>query len=223
MTTWDRYCSDSDLVGPFENKILYAMCRDNPRHESPYVTAGKIMMIGRVYAAAPERGAGAAKVAGVSLAEAIAKELARSRLDEMLHSIPFDERFSPPLSGKVVELHEYLVNLIFEVTEEWRNPTDDGKKPRRQASFASKYLHFHRPNAFPIMDSFAKAGLNCAGIPGVLNDYKRFCSAFALHLRPMQTEQTLRQVDTELVTRGREHGANGDCRRCATNASLCAK
>jgi len=39
----------------FANDILYKMCVNNPKHENEEVIAGKVLIIGRTYAAAIER------------------------------------------------------------------------------------------------------------------------------------------------------------------------
>jgi hypothetical protein len=216
--SWARYCSDAKVAGPFENCILYAMCRDYPRHEDTYVTAGKVTAIGRVYAAAPERGAGRGISPG-SLAETIAKRLAVSALDQTVDSIGFADRFSQQLVGKVVEAHQLLVGEVAAATREWSEKGADAAWfPRNQASFASKYLHFHRPNAFPIMDRFAKAGLACAGIHGALDAYERFCEGILQYLVDQEPGWTPRRIDMLLVAQGRIHSdrTQSRCRQCNT-------
>ena len=74
------------------------MCRDHSDHKNPYVTAGKVIAIGRIYAAASERGAGKGR-ATESLAQAIGKRLADMLLDERLSEIEFVERFSSGIKG----------------------------------------------------------------------------------------------------------------------------
>lgn len=163
---WETYTGDPETAGPFENRILYAMCRDNPAHSDPYVTSGKITAVGRIYAAAPERGAGSGREPG-SLSHAIAIRLANSPLDERLDAIAFADRFSDANRAQIVQAQQFFVDEVARATRGWSVSGDDADwSPRNQASFASKYLHFHRPNAFPIMDSYAKAGLACAGLKG---------------------------------------------------------
>lgn len=213
---WQAYTRDPETAGPFENQILYAMCRDNPAHADPYVTAGKITAIGRIYAAAPERGAGSGREAS-PLAHAIAVRLLNSPLDERLEAIAFAERFSESNRTEVVQAHQLLVNEVTLATREWSTAFDDeDRSPRIQASFASKYLHFHRPNAFPIMDSFAKAGLLCAGLNGAFDNYERFCAGFAKHVEDQAPGWTPRSIDTRLVIRGRAHldRTGTSCRVC---------
>lgn len=213
---WQAYTRDPETAGPFENQILYAMCRDNPAHGDPYVTAGKITAIGRIYAAAPERGAGSGREAS-PLAHVIAVRLLKSPLDERLKAIAFAERFSESNRAQVVRAHQLLVDEVALATREWSTAFDnEDRSPRKQASFASKYLHFHRPNAFPIMDSYAKAGLLCAGLNGPFDNYERFCAGFATHVEDQVPSWTPRSIDTRLVMRGRAHldRTGTSCREC---------
>ena len=213
---WEAYTRDPKSAGPFENQILYAMCRDNPAHSDPYVTAGKITAIGRIYAAAPERGAGSGREPG-SLAHAIALRLANSPLDERLDAIAFADRFSEANQAQIVETQRLLVDEVAGATRGWSISGDDSAwSPRNQASFASKYLHFHRPNAFPIMDSYAKAGLACAGLKGPFGAYELFCAGIACYVEGEDLGWTPRSIDTALVIRGRAHldRTNSLCREC---------
>lgn len=214
----ERYCNEAEIAGPFENRILYAICKDFPRHDDDYVTAGKVTAIGRIYAAAPERGAG---IGGspAPLAQAIAKRLAKSDLDRRIDGIRFAERFSLQLVDRVIETHQLLVDEIAAATREWSVAgADVDWFPRKQASFASKYLHFHRPNAFPIMDKFAKAGLACAGNGGALDTYERFCIRIQQYLVDQKPNWTPRSIDMALVGRGRAHSDRipSRCSQCNT-------
>lgn len=199
------YTRVPEIAGSFENQILYAMCRDYPAHDNPYVTAGKITVIGRIYAAAPERGAGSGRETSPH-AHAIGNRLSKSSLDKCLRAITFAERFSDLNRVQVVQAHRLLVDEVLLATRAWSTSFDDGdRSPRNQASFSSEYLHFHRPNAFPIMDKYARAGLHCAGLKGPFDNYERFCAGFAEHVEDQEPGWTPRKIDTRLVIRGRAH------------------
>ncbi|MFV2035546.1 MAG: hypothetical protein ACC631_10660 [Halocynthiibacter sp.] len=205
--TIDSYCNDKNAAIFFENQVLYKMCRDNNDHKSAYVTSGKVLAIGRIYAASPERGAGRIRPGGIPLLQAIGEKLSGSSLDGLLGDIdPSNWITDHGLLDAIVETHEFLVDAIKAATTAWpAEGRKEGWKPRNQGSFASKYLHFHRPNAFPIMDSFAKAGLKCVGQNGAFNTYEKFCKAFVLHACTQDKNWTPRSIDTELVRRGRIH------------------
>lgn len=204
--SWDQYCDDNLIAGSFVNRVLYRMCKENPGHDDPIVTAGKIDAIGRIYAASPERGAGTEGLAPVTVVRAIAERLAKSNLDDRIRGIDFGQRISPELRTQVSELHKMLVDEIVGATGDWsKKNSTAGWKPRRHDSFASKYLHFHRPNAFPIMDKFAKNGLLGAGERGAFGGYKSFCRAFLKYAEKQGPNWTPRSLDPDLVEKGRQH------------------
>lgn len=133
----------------FGNEILYRMCRENPFHNDPDIIAGKIWLIGRSYAAAIERGRqnSTSKSGDDFYYEDVAPTIQGIgfKLDKMLKD--------PKLNGHCLEdetlkatlsLHGFLTSSFSKV---------NGK--RTQRSLASKYLHFHRPDAFFIYDSRA--------------------------------------------------------------------
>lgn len=213
---WEAYVANPETAGPFENQVLYAMCRDNQHHRKSYVTAGKVTAIGRIYAAAPDRGAGSGREAA-PLADAIGRQLARSQLDERLSAIVFEDRFSHANKALIVETHGLLVREVAQATLGWSSSVDkEGWSPRNHASFASKYLHFHRPNAFPILDRYSRAGLTCAGQAGRFNTYEQFCGGIARHVEGLTPDWTPRSIDTDLVIRGRAHldRSGPNCRVC---------
>lgn len=221
----DCYCTDRNSANSFENQVLYKMCRDNNDHESAYVTSGKVLAIGRIYAASPERGAGKIGPDGIPLSQAIGEKLRVLELDCLLRKIGFSRRIADDgLLDTIVKTHEFLVDAIKTATIDWpAEGRSESWKARNHVSFASKYLHFHRPNAFPIMDSFAKAGLNCVGQKGSFNTYNNFCSAFVLHACKQDTNWTPRSIDTELVRRGRIHKDTkpGDTCKCCVYQKKC--
>jgi hypothetical protein len=196
----------------YENQVLYAMCFDRPEHGDPFVTAGKMLMIGRVYSASPERKAGKAAVAGENLFTILAERLAATHIDERLAAIPFETRLSEDLVPKVLALHGLLNTEVREGTHRWS--VTQGAPQR--VSFASKYLHFHRPNAFPLFDRYACLGLasltkgfryenRCSDVT-INKDYQRFVGRL-LHFvaqRSPEAGWTPRSLDTMLVNAGRE-------------------
>jgi hypothetical protein len=156
MLTRHQYINDPQASGGFfENRILYAMCFNYPKHDDAYITAGKMITIGRVYAASPERGAGEAQEKGRSLLKLTAERLRATDIDIQLEDLPFETRFSRHLASTVIKLHGLLNRTVGDAICEWNGRKD---KTFNRESFASKYLHFHRPNAFPILDSYSGKG-----------------------------------------------------------------
>jgi len=216
----EDYCNCRTVAGTYENQVLYRMCAEHVGHDDPYISSGKIISIGRIYAASPERGAGRAPANGYTVPKAIAEQLKTGELNDKIQEIGFNERTcDDEVLTKVVNTHTFLVGEIVKAISKWREDNEYGDKPapRRHASFASKYLHFHRPNAFPIMDSLAKTGLRCAGRSKTFRDYKKFCEEFIGYANEMPEGWTPRGVDSYLVERGRFHDEtkeNNVCKKC---------
>jgi hypothetical protein len=217
--TIDQYCHEQAVAGAFENQILYRMVRDHPNHSDPYVNAGKVVAIGEIYGASPKRGAGDAQDNAEDFFEFLGKTLCASDIDDRLSEIGFDQRYSDAIKGKVTCAHAKLVAFVSSTIRKWGSPSEKhpGRRwPRRQISFASKYLHFHRPNAFPILDQFAKIGLRCANPRIRIDCYADFCDAFSSYDKAADPDWTPRSIDIKLFARGRDHsGSNkGECRHC---------
>ena len=207
-----KYSTSLEAAGTFENQILYRMCEENPSHEHSAVVSGKIISIGRVYAASPERSAGK-KRAGLteSITHLLAKRLCDSEIDDRLTAFGSGRIFEQNLIPDIVETHAYLIGELHSALVA---ATHDVEAVRSTRSFASKYLHFHRPDVFPIFDSLAAAGLRSLPyqslFPSVSANcdraYVKFCATFADLVSNEYASQpwTLRSVDTRLVAEGRK-------------------
>ncbi len=200
------YALKRSVAATFENQVLYRMCEEFPRHDDQYVTSGKILAIGRIYAASPERGAGGGNERAETLCSAIGGFLKDSAIDEKLFRICDDRTIShAPTYDAAVELHCWFVDQIKICTTKWNErPKKSDWKPRNHVSFASKYLHFHKPNAFPIMDSITRAALDQKGHRGAAGNYKSFCRDTLCYVEARgEAEWYPRQIDTELLSIGR--------------------
>ena len=137
-----------DDYSGYGNKVLYQMCKDAPKHVSIDEISGKIWIIGRSYSASIERKAGANMVEGEDFIKTkVAPAMRNSGIDTWLESVSSISR----LTDKNIELslacHKKLTDLFKKIT---------GIDKR---SLASKYLHFHRPQAFFIFDSVANTNI----------------------------------------------------------------
>ena len=218
MPTQQQYSENRVVAGGFfENQTLYRMCFDYPRHDDPYVTAGKIITIGRVYSASPERKAGKAVSGGEPLLRRIARRLGETRLDEALSSIDFDARFSGKLAQEVVDVHGLVNATIGTAIREWNGREDESFG---RESFASKYLHFHRPNAFPILDRYSLDGVRSffprhrvskLAPAGDNTVYTRFCELVLLFVerRQVAPDWTPRSIDPALMIAGKRPNYGG--------------
>ena len=131
----------------FANSVLYKMCEENFKHNQIDKIVGKILLIGRVYAAAIERRKNKSEENNYFYLEKVAPKFINSDLDTHLKELKFIENLTEKDIPKILSLHGYLTNLIKELTEQ------------EKRSFASKYLHFHLPHLFFIYDTRAVAAL----------------------------------------------------------------
>ena len=128
------------------NEVLYALCRDYPRHDREDAIIAKVWLIGRSYAAAIERRRDPRESSDDFYDKVVARKLRESRLDQWLSSLP--DRMADPWRqlGQVVAVHKRLIDLFAVITD------------LEKRSLASKYLHFPRPDLFFLYDSRATAG-----------------------------------------------------------------
>ncbi len=127
----------------YGNRVLYHMCEEKPRHTDEDVVHGKIWLIGRAYSVAVERGSGKHRNLD-TFYKNVARKVAHSDLDEWLDCVADINVVSLENLPRVLAVHARFVHLLKKLTG------------RKRPSFASKYLHFHRPSAFFIYDKRAR-------------------------------------------------------------------
>ncbi len=201
----EDYVNKPKIAGAFENQILYGMCLEQPKHVDSYYIKGKLLAIGRTYSASIQRKAGKQKRRGFSFFDYVSKRLVNPKLNTLLAKLPDNKRIDDKSVRKnVIDCHQYLVDLIKESTESWDCDRPDNWKAAAHRSFASKYLHFHKPNAFPLMDSTANEGLKCEGLGGANGDYEKFCCKVLDFSEDKSKDWTPRSIDMELTAIGKE-------------------
>ncbi len=211
MASQKDYCHDITTAGGFfENQILYRMCVEHPGHGDPAVTAGKVTIIGRTYSATIERGAGKAIDSGTNLTLLFAEKLHRNKIDICLNRIPFEYRFEEERANEIIDIHAKLNGLVGDTIKAW-----GGGNSFNRESFCSKYLHFHKPNAFPILDRFSRVAMQKT-FPNFHVDqsnartvYNRFCRLLLEYISqaPACLGWTPRSLDVILVPAGRNEEA----------------
>jgi hypothetical protein len=131
------------------DEVLYRLCRDVPGHHTRNAVSGKLALIGRGYAAGLER---CVSPPAGQQAIGVLTDFVFAHGDEVDEIIAGLDAIREPLDAtamaKIVEQHGRLIELL-------RAVTTRGKAPR---SFASKYLHFHRP-VVPIFDDYVRQGI----------------------------------------------------------------
>lgn len=196
--------SDPEFAGGIANVAIYSMCRNWPSHLDHHQVFDKVKLIAKFYEVSRNLGGAYA-------------EIARSLVDQGLHlDQKLDElrgvRF-PACKDAVIELHQKLDELVCGAIPAPRSDTRGKragveKKVSSRASFVSKYLHFHLPDAFPILDSFTEIALRKRSRlrrgEGKLNRYAQFCLRLE---RVLDTEDlasiTLRKADIIFLQEGR--------------------
>lgn len=155
----------------FGNKLLYDMCVNEPGQEWGYAAllADKLWLIGRAYAASPERryqkkpensqavvGDGTGQFFS-AVAEYIIHNKPSQNFSRFGESLVFDGsdtdagRLAASINA-VVALNDLLRNAIFKVDQV---PKDEEGNYRNHLSFCSKFLHFHYPESVFITDSYS--------------------------------------------------------------------
>ena len=138
VTEMTRYIEDAG----FGNHILYKMCRAYPDNKDLEVIGGKLWLIGRSYAASVERKAGK-NFKWLPLKKAISS----SQLDSQIRACRKIKRLTEGNLHLALTAHKTLTKILKKATN------------LEKRSLASKYLHFHAPQAFFIYDSIAAGEL----------------------------------------------------------------
>lgn len=137
-----------DDYSGYGNKVLYRMCSDAPYHTDIDEIMGKVWIIGRSYSASIERKAGPKMIDGKDFyKDQVAPAIKNSEIDLWLESVASIKRLTGENVHLALSAHKKVTNLFKEIT---------GIEKR---SLASKYLHFHKPNAFFIYDSIANTNI----------------------------------------------------------------
>lgn len=189
------------------NKALYSFVRENPSHTDPAQVASKALIIGRGLAASVERRKknddddyeGSTSGFYTRLADSIC----RSDVDLEASFLPIGQRLTGNATICVNKVHSWLCDAITKVTK------------KDASSFASKYLHFHYPALFPMVDSRAREALKWIAdeesmvfaptTAGMSKNYAAYMD-FYLKVRDLFEEElgheiSLRQMDNILLNR----------------------
>jgi len=186
------------------NRVLYKLCREHPLHTEDGDIVAKILLIGRVYAAAIERRRPEAQSQGNDrfYVETVAPAIRRSAIDRWLRRAKAALPGTPEGLRDLIEVHGLTTHLFSQISH------------LQKRSLASKYLHFHVPQLFFIYDSRAVTAIREFSnlLPGTArtdgrgdHEYRKFagkCAAlvtfcekeFGLHLLPRQLDNLLLRV-----------------------------
>jgi len=189
----------------FSNEVLYDLCRKHPLHTEIGVVAAKILLIGRVYAAAIERRKSKVSENDDFYLSDVAPQIIKSPIDRWIENAKDEDR-------SVAESLETMVNIHAKTTQLFSKISGLEKR-----SLASKYLHFHVPGLFFIYDSRAVKGMRAVshivgrGTPYIGagdKEYRKFAgkcarlhrycvSEFGINLKPRQVDNLLLALSTK--------------------------
>lgn len=194
---------------PFDvlNAMLYDAVAAQPSNSDQAQIIGKLMLIGRTYSASVERRKTQGHIKDERQALEViieaADAIAQSRCSAMLESIGMQDKLTYERLPEVVAIHLELCRAL-------------GKANNREnSSLASKYFHFHRPEFFPIVDSYVREGWSWVmgelghsyrgwRVFGKVDRYGDWCTR-VLDLRKMMDSgleggASLRQIDNYLLS-----------------------
>ncbi|WP_298399713.1 hypothetical protein [Sphingobium sp.] len=162
------WCNDRKAAGGYFNNALYRVTANQPMHSDPDVVFAKVVIIGRSYSAAVTRGAGqlptdAETEEDRSLNTFIAKSISNNSkwIDKKISYINNYDNLTINNIFDIVDFHRKFDDLIIKSIKIWRKDNNiiSKKDVSSRSSFCSKYLHFHAPMHFFIMDSIAQRRL----------------------------------------------------------------
>ena len=148
---FEKYISKQDHKWEFANNVLYDMCDSNPNHSDPDIIVGKILLIGRSYAAAIERRKDVHKDVDndTFYYSVVAPQLhaVGNKLDAKINAIKKGKGTIKDNICDILDTHCYLMNIFNAISN------------LNKRSLASKYLHFHCREKFFIFDSRAQGAV----------------------------------------------------------------
>ena len=201
------------------NQVLYDLCRQHPGHTDEQAVIAKIWIIGRVYAAAIERrrnktlNGDKMPTGDRFYREVVLPNVLTSDLDDWLFEARAAQPSTPQGIATLVDVHCRTMNLFKDIS---------GLEKR---SLASKYLHFHVPQLFYILDARAAqalrnldndvpretriVGLGDREYRGFVNrceDLRGFCHAqFGLNMGPRKIDNLLLLLQADARSDPRGH------------------
>jgi len=138
---------DAADIWSLADLTLYDLCQEHWGHSDLLEVVAKLLLIGRAYGVAPERRPNATQFLTDFYRDHLAVALMTSDLDSLLSPLRSTRRLTDSELPAVLAVHSSLLRIFKSAT---------GHSNR---SLASKYLHFHVPDLFPMYDSYAVKAL----------------------------------------------------------------
>jgi hypothetical protein len=140
-----RQINDSRKPTPytFGNQILYDLCKQNLYHKKTDKILAKVLIIGRTYAVALDRNKREKGQGEDFYLDKVVPAFKKSKIDINIASIKKYKKITLPMIPELLRVHKSLTKELNELTK------------HNKRSFSSKYLHFHLPHLFYVLDSRA--------------------------------------------------------------------
>ncbi len=139
------------------NEVLYGMCKKYFRHKIPDHILAKTILIGRAYAVALDRGKDRGKTDEEKLNEKLINDdfylkevvplFQNSDIDKWIKKLKKNNNLRKAIDD-VLSASFHLMDVLYDLNKQHKK------------SFCSKYLHFHLPDLFFILDSRAQMAIN---------------------------------------------------------------
>src|SRR5262245_1909405 len=102
----------------FSNQVLYDLCRAHPTHEKESIVIAKILVIGRVYAAAIERRRSKKQEEGTDnfYVDTVAPMLMKSEIDRWIAEARASRPGTPSALTTLVKVHRDTTALFHEIS-----------------------------------------------------------------------------------------------------------
>ena len=131
----------------FSNQVLYDLCAANPTHEKESVVIAKILLIGRVYAAAIERRKNKRKGEGTDnfYVDTVAPMLMKSEIDRWIAEARASRPGTPSALRTLVKVHRDTTALFQKIPfyQQFLNKHGDG---RVRLATCSRHVSVGRAN-----------------------------------------------------------------------------
>lgn len=161
---YNRYLKRKTKNFELGNRLLYDLCKKHPHHTDADEIHAKVLLIGRAYAAAIERGRIGNGTSDHFYRDDVIPAFLKNgkNLDAGIAKLNASEGGLRENAENALALHKQLLDIIYRITQ------------KEKRSLASKYLHFHCPALVPIYDSRASAAARkIVNRPVVPGDWKK--------------------------------------------------
>ena len=142
LENYIQEAKEMDETWKLSNDVLYELCKKHPSQKNNQEVIAKLYLIGRTYAASIERGAGKnGDIYTINIPRMVSES--GEKLDQLIGSLNRKSKIED-----VFYTYNYLLSCFHKISGKWNK------------SLTSKYLHFHKPELYFLMDSRARSSIH---------------------------------------------------------------